>query len=32
LEFINQVNTAYEVAKQGNVMETAELLKEMENW
>ncbi|MFN7118394.1 MAG: hypothetical protein ACK4TA_16475 [Saprospiraceae bacterium] len=31
-EFINQVNTAYEAAKQGKVVTTKDLLKEMENW
>ncbi len=31
-EFINQVNTAYEAAKQGKVVTSEDLLKEMEHW
>lgn len=31
-DFIKQVNTAYESAKQGKVIVTEDLLKEIENW
>jgi len=32
VEYINQVNKAYEAAQQGKIVTTEVLLKEMENW